>query len=75
MTQSTVPSPTGAPRLLPALHLRSPSLMPLLRWVLEAHERWRERRRLEEMTDRDLRDMGITRHEALHEASKPFWRV
>ncbi|WP_206020409.1 DUF1127 domain-containing protein [Rhodovarius crocodyli] len=68
------PFAARASRLLPALPLRSPSLMPLLRWLRDAHERWRERRLLEEMTDRDLRDMGITRHDALHEAAKPFWR-
>ena len=70
MTQSTA----RASRLLPTLPLGSLSLMPLLRWVPQAYERWRERRLLEEMTDRDLRDMGITRHDALREAAKPFWR-
>jgi uncharacterized protein YjiS (DUF1127 family) len=25
-------------------------------------------------TDRELRDLGITRYDAYHEAAKPFWR-
>jgi uncharacterized protein YjiS (DUF1127 family) len=36
--------------------------------------RWRERRALEELDGRALRDMGISRSQALVEAAKPFWR-
>ena len=38
------------------------------------HERWRQRRRLAELDDRLLQDIGQTRREAVDEASKPFWR-
>jgi uncharacterized protein YjiS (DUF1127 family) len=30
---------------------------------------------LAQMSDRDLRDIGITRAEAAHESVKPFWRA
>jgi len=36
--------------------------------------RWRERRILETLSDRELRDIGVSRSEALAEAAKPFWR-
>jgi uncharacterized protein YjiS (DUF1127 family) len=35
--------------------------------------RAQERRALAAMTDRELRDVGISRGEALAEAQKPFW--
>jgi uncharacterized protein YjiS (DUF1127 family) len=38
------------------------------------HERWRQRRRLAELDDRLLQDIGKTRKEATDEANKPFWR-
>jgi uncharacterized protein YjiS (DUF1127 family) len=36
--------------------------------------RARSRRELTAKTDRELRDLGITRQDASHEAAKPFWR-
>ncbi len=36
--------------------------------------RIRERRALAEFTDRDLRDIGITRVDVQNELAKPFWR-
>ena len=36
--------------------------------------RSRERQALACMSDRELRDIGVTRYEALHEANKPWWR-
>ena len=36
--------------------------------------RSRERQALACMSDRELRDIGVTRYEALHEANKPCWR-
>jgi len=37
--------------------------------------RARTRRRLAELTDRDLRDIGLDRAAALREAGRPFWRT
>ncbi len=38
------------------------------------HQRWRQRRRLAELDDHLLKDIGKTRKEAADEAGKPFWR-
>jgi uncharacterized protein YjiS (DUF1127 family) len=47
--------------------------------LLERIRIWRrrshERQMLMIMSDRLLRDIGITRHDALCEARKPFWRA
>jgi uncharacterized protein YjiS (DUF1127 family) len=37
--------------------------------------RMESRRELAELSDRELRDIGITRVDALGEAEKPFWRA
>jgi len=37
-------------------------------------QRLRDRRALTLMDDRSLRDLGLTRYDALYEAHKPFWR-
>lgn len=41
--------------------------------VLRWQELARDRRRLQEMDERMLKDIGISRADALHEASRPFW--
>ena len=43
--------------------------------VLTWHQRARERRELMQLSDRMLRDIGISRAEAYGEAEKPFWRA
>ena len=42
--------------------------------VLLWMERARQRRELAELSDRMLRDIGLTRTDAWAEADKPFWR-
>ncbi len=37
-------------------------------------QRSAERLQLWDLTDSDLRDMGVSRLDAIAEASKPFWR-
>lgn len=37
-------------------------------------QRWRTRRQLRELTDRELRDIGLTRTEARREVLGAFWR-
>jgi uncharacterized protein YjiS (DUF1127 family) len=51
------------------------SFWVLAAWIRAATARWRQRRLLEELDDRMLRDMGISRSQALAEAVKPFWRA
>jgi uncharacterized protein YjiS (DUF1127 family) len=47
----------------------------LLRAALtEALRRARSRGDLARLTDRELRDIGLTRDDALRESGKPFWR-
>lgn len=50
-------------------------LVPILEALLAWHDRARQRRTLMELSDDMLRDIGISRAEALGEAQKPFWRV
>jgi uncharacterized protein YjiS (DUF1127 family) len=42
--------------------------------IREWRRRSRDRRTLVAMSDRSLRDIGLTRYDAAREASKPFWR-
>ena len=42
--------------------------------VLTWHERVRQRRQLECLSDRMLRDIGLTRSDVLAEATKRFWQ-
>jgi uncharacterized protein YjiS (DUF1127 family) len=43
-------------------------------WGCRALEHARQRRALEALNDDQLRDIGLSRGEALREAAKPFWR-
>jgi uncharacterized protein YjiS (DUF1127 family) len=53
----------------PASHLRRAlALFDIWR------RRFRDRRALALMDERSLRDLGLTRYDALYEARKPFWR-
>ena len=53
-------------------------LLKILHWFRTAYrlgeERYRQRRQLLEMDDRQLKDIGITREQAEQEARKPFWK-
>jgi len=42
----------------------------IARWI----ERTRQREALAQLDDHTLRDIGITRFDALREAEKPFWK-
>jgi uncharacterized protein YjiS (DUF1127 family) len=47
-------------------------------WIALLKTWWRrmqDRRTLATMSERSLRDIGISRYEAFYEASKPFWRA
>lgn len=43
----------------------------LARWL----DRARERRFLAQLPERELRDIGISRYDALQEWRKPFWKA
>ena len=45
----------------------------LLAALIEAHALWQQRRRLPQLDDHLLRDMGITRAEAEAEAARKPW--
>ncbi|MBK8160152.1 MAG: DUF1127 domain-containing protein [Rhodospirillaceae bacterium] len=44
-------------------------------WVIGCHERARQRRDLASLSDSQLKDIGLTRRDAVAEALKPFWRI
>ncbi|WP_448203577.1 DUF1127 domain-containing protein [Azospirillum sp. sgz302134] len=58
------------PRFLPRLLVTR----PLLAWFAQLWRQRRERAELLSLTDHELRDIGITRYDALAEAQKPFWK-
>ena len=57
--------PGTAPRLLAAV------MLTLAVW----RHRYRSRRHLARLDHDDLRDIGMSRYEAVRESSKPFWRA
>ncbi len=40
-----------------------------------ASERYRQRRTLTDLTDEQLRDVGLTRRDVQRECAKPFWDI
>ena len=38
-------------------------------------QRYRDRLELARLTERDLRDVGVSRSDIAHELEKPFWRA
>ena len=46
----------------------------LVQRLLLWHERARQRRHLQDLSDHMLRDIGLSRADVLAEAYKPFWR-
>ncbi|APZ53662.1 DUF1127 domain-containing protein [Salipiger abyssi] len=47
--------------------------IPLLTRLLDLDALWRQRRQLARLDEAALRDMGLTRAEALHEARRSLW--
>ena len=45
-----------------------------LSWCARCSERSRQRQALAELDDHHLKDIGVTRQEAMAEAAKPFWK-
>ena len=88
---ATMPLTTGAPELFErstvprssAVRHSGSDRKSVLRRVLARmaselrtwRRRSRDRRELAAMSDHSLRDIGLTRYDAVWEASKPFWRA
>ncbi len=54
---------------------RVPSrLSAALAWLYQAYALYRQRRALLSLSDAMLKDLGLSRVDALREASKPCWR-
>ena len=45
-----------------------------LRWYARCSARSRQRQALAELDDHFLKDIGVTRQQAIAEAAKPFWK-
>ena len=50
-------------------------LAAVIEQVLVWHERVRQRRQLQSLSDHMLRDLGLGRADVEAESSKPFWRL
>ncbi len=59
------------PRITPSPARR---FRALLAWIARIREQSRQRAALLSLSDRELRDIGITRYDAETEARKPLWR-
>ena len=64
------PQPYSAWRAKRHIHPVAAAVALIARWI----ERARQRRTLAALDDQHLRDIGITRVDAVREAEKPSWR-
>jgi uncharacterized protein YjiS (DUF1127 family) len=73
---ATSPQPPGVFQLPERAARRFPGAILLCAFALALawHERARQRRRLMQLDDRALNDIGIGRYEAERERRSPFWR-
>jgi uncharacterized protein YjiS (DUF1127 family) len=55
-------------------HRRVGSGTRFLLWCVRCSERSRQRQALAELDDHHLKDIGVTRQQAIAEAAKPFWK-
>ena len=58
-----------------AITTQVPAFSGIFRRLALAHAAWRQRRALAELDDAALRDLGLTRGQALAEAQRPVWDV
>jgi uncharacterized protein YjiS (DUF1127 family) len=64
------PKASSTRRRKEAIHPVAAAVALIARWLETA----RQRKALAALDDHALRDLGITRVEAVREAEKPFWR-
>jgi uncharacterized protein YjiS (DUF1127 family) len=66
-------------RSVPRVAVRAPMPAWRLSWLVGLLRTWfrraRERRELVELSDAQLRDVGLSRHTVKREVEKPFWMV
>lgn len=82
MASRTLPTglaPRSSPRRLPGARFfprrsLAAAAVALVRLLLLWQERSNERLRLRELDDHMLKDLGISRSQAVRESEKPFWR-
>jgi uncharacterized protein YjiS (DUF1127 family) len=75
MARLMAPVKTGSMVRTFAMFLRPRELLlAAVTHVAAWRDRARQRRLLAQLTDRELRDIGLTRYDALEEWRKPFWR-
>jgi uncharacterized protein YjiS (DUF1127 family) len=67
---STIVGPTSTGQLRSPAH----SLDHWVAFAIRCRERRRQRQALSQLDDRMLVDIGISRSQAIEEASKPFWK-
>ena len=65
----------NAAGFLPSFGRSNGTLASLLKTISAWDSRSRQRRKLAEMEDHLLADLGISRREAAIEAAKPFWQA
>jgi len=70
-----VDGPDCAPAALAAPRGLRAAFQSIRKRVAEWRERAEQRRHLSGMNDRMLKDVGISRADAVREASKPFWQA
>ena len=55
-------------------HRRPAWGLRFLLWCARCSERSRQRQALAELDDHFLKDIGVTRQQAIDEVAKPFWK-
>lgn len=75
MTIKTDCSNHSPSRLRVLARALSLELIDLGNLLLLWQARWRERARLDRLSDHMLKDLGISRADASREVGKPFWRA
>ena len=75
MTTASYPLHSVVRRFRSRAGHQRPTLAKVVDVVATWHARSAERQQLQEMDDRLLKDIGITRTDAIAEGSKPFWQA
>ncbi len=73
-TQGACASRSGEVRQRPAAS-RLEQVLQILRRLPQAYRIYYERRALLSLSDRSLKDLGLSRADAFREASQPWWKI